>query len=175
MKKLFFIFLILLFGCTSVEKIGMANYPDCFLKGKTFDAVIVVDDFSSDDELVIVQNFVVKLKDRYKLNTDTLIQYKNLNGLYDRNTLFIGTCNTVPHNKFVNLFMDCLSMEDDIAMMRFVDQGNVTIISVVGKDFKDTKEALDVLLDYKKYDLSGTEIQVRNDETGKVFTRITGR
>jgi len=178
-KAMIFLVLVLLItlGCNvlnSEPKIGLNKYPNVFLDGRTFNAVIVMDDFSPDNELIIAQNFLEHLMSKYKIKPYTLIQYKHLNGLYNQNTIFIGTCNTNPHNKFVNLFIDCLSMEDNIGIIRLVEKENVTIISVVGKDFKDTEEAVNVLINYEKYDLSGREIQVRNDEKGDVFVRITG-
>jgi hypothetical protein len=65
-------------------------------------------------------------------------------------------------------------MEKDISMIRLVEKKNVTIVSIVGYDIKDTKEALNVLLNHEDYNLSGRELQVRNDENGEVFVRITG-
>ena len=155
------------------EKIGLEMYPYVFLNGSTFNAKIVVDDFAPDNELIYVQDYLEYLMKDYGMLPDTLIQYKHLNGLYDHNTIFIGTCNMEPHNKFVNIFMDCLSMEENIAMIRLVEKDETTIIQVVGRDFKDTKEALSVLMNHDKYNLSGREIEIRG-ETGNLTTRITG-
>ena len=186
MKKILFFFLlaIIFSGCYDnldegcEEKFNFEKYPCAFLDKSTFDGLMIYDTFSSDDELLIIQKFVESIQEKFILKPYTVISYKQLHELegdmYSRNTIFIGTCNTKPHNQFVNLFLDCLSMENDIAMMRIFEKNNSTIISVVGKDYKDTEEALYVLENYANYNLSGNEIQVRNDESGAIFIRTTG-
>jgi hypothetical protein len=185
MKKIILVLAIItliVLGCKNTDnagyktKIGLSQYPDLFLENNTFNAKIVVEDdrYTSDDELVIVQKFVEQLQKKYTLKPYTLIQYSDLPGLYTQNTMYIGTCNTVVHNRFVNVFNDCLSLEKDTAIMRFIQQDNITIISVVGKDYKNTQDALSVLLNYNKYNLSGNEVQVKYNENNEIFTRITG-
>ncbi|MDP3917087.1 MAG: hypothetical protein Q8Q42_02250 [Nanoarchaeota archaeon] len=164
--------LILLFYEKPLKE-GLDNYPDFFLKGKTFNGKIVVDDKGPEEDFITAQNFLEALGKKYKLNPDTLIQYGQLDGLYNSNAIFIGTCNTIPKNKFVNIFMDCLSMEKNVGMIRLVENNNVTIVQVVGYDYKDTREAIDVLINSKDYNLAGREVQVRGD-LPNLEIRITG-
>lgn len=170
---------LLLLGCSAespsyIPKQGLANFPDSFVKDGIFNGKIVLDYGADDSELVIGQDLLEFIVKSYQIEPYTLIQYNHLSGLYDHNTIFIGTCHTNPKNNFVNLFLDCLSMEKDIAIIRYVEQDNVTIISVAGYSIKDTKRAVDVMMNYSDYNLSGKEIEVRNDEDGNPFVRITG-
>jgi len=155
------------------NRIGVDKYPEVFIDGNVFNAKIVVDDFAPDNELIVVQDYLGHLLESYEMKPDTLIHYKHLSGLYDHNTIFIGTCNMEPHNKFVNLFTDCLSLEENTAIMRLVEKNNITILQVIGKDFQDTEEAVDILINHENYNLSGREIQVKG-EGKEIFTRITG-
>lgn len=155
--------------------VGLSKYPYVYIENNTFNSKIIAGDSAPDDELVAIQNYLYHLMKNYEMRPDTLIQYKHLSGgLFDQNAIFIGTCNMEPYNKFVNLFTDCLSLEDNTAVMRIVETNNITIIELIGKDFKDTEEAITVLTNYQDYNLSGREVQIRNDENGKIFTRITG-
>lgn len=163
---------ILLFYEKPVKE-GLNNYPDFFLNGKTFNSKIVVDDQSPEEDFITAQNFLESLDKKYNLKPDTLIHYSQLGELYGQNTIFIGTCNTNPKNRFVNLFLDCLSMEKNIGMIRLVEKDDVTIVEVVGYDSKDTEETINVLMNSKDYDLSGREIQVRGDSPN-LEVRITG-
>ena len=114
------------------------------------------------------------LMEKYTINDYTLLEYDQIGGIYDKNAIFIGTCHIKVKNKFVNLFMDCLSMEENVGMIRLVEKDDIKIIQVVGYELKDTREAVSVLMNYKDYDLSGKEIQVRGD-AGNLTIRITGR
>ncbi len=162
-------------GCQEKQPtIGVANFPDAFLNDSTFSAKIVVDDYAPDNELIAVQNFVQYLDEEYNLPPDTSIQYKHVRNIYGQNTIFIGTCAQQPHNKFVNLFVDCLSMEDNIAIMRWVEKGDIKILEVVGKNYQDTEEALYVLIHEDDFNLNGREIQVRGSSFDTLEARITG-
>ena len=144
-------------GCsTQPLSEDLSDYPRFFTSNGTFDGVVLVDELASEDDYASAG----VVADYFKTDISIYPDYRNLDS---GNAIMIGSCDQHPPNRFVNIYTDCLSMKDGQAIIRIIDHNGVWLLFVVGKTSVQTRDAVDVLLDYKHYDLVGQDVEVTRE------------
>ena len=140
-------------------------FPQFFLDdNNSFNSVIIVDeladeeDFKSADELLLFFSGIDK--DPGNIPVESIKKYPKYSNLGLQNAMLIGSCNQEPHNRFVNIYVDCLSMKPEQALIRIVDHNDVWLLFVIGYTPTQTHNAIEVLTNYKEYDLKGQDVEV---------------
>jgi len=156
------VMLLLLAGCTqwpeSVDK-DLSSYPYHFFEDRKFNANVIVDKDASQTDIDSALELIDSLR---KLDSDISDEIKRYPTFSDLNqhAILIGSCSQEPHNKFVNIYVDCLSMRPNQAIIRIIDHNGAWLLFVVGIDEEHTNHAIKVLADYGKYGLSGQDVEV---------------
>jgi hypothetical protein len=163
---------VLLSGCTAVptdggnltenagQALDMANYPG--IMGGSL--LVVVDDNATQADLAAAGAISSKVGGR-------VVGYGSLASFWQSAAIFVGTCNTEPHNKFANIFADCLSLDRGKATIRLTEMEGRRIVFAIGSDSESTLRAGTVLSNWGGYNLSGTEIEIYGD-SGRIGVRI---
>jgi len=160
--------LLLLSGCTqwpeSVDK-DLSSYPFHFFDERLFDANIIVDKDADQRDIDSAMELIVSLRKLDSTIGDEIKRYPTFSDLSE-NAILIGSCSQEPHNKFVNIYVDCLSMKPKQAIIRIIDHNGSWLLFIVGFDEEHTNHAIQVLKDYHKYDLDGQDVEVVPTDDG---------
>jgi len=157
---LFILFSVLLviFLNKNNNQIDLMNYPR-FLN----DPLVVIDDKAPQEDIKSAKLVAESL------NIENLTNYLSIQSIFNKDAIYIGTCDLEPRNKFTDIYVDCLSLKQNQARIRLVspEQEDTKIIFVVGKTINNTRKAAEILANYKKYKLKGNNIEVNtiNNET----------
>jgi len=141
---LFILFSVLLviFLNKNNNQIDLMNYPR-FLN----DPLVVIDDKAPQEDIKSAKLVAESL------NIENLTNYLSIQSIFNKDAIYIGTCDLEPRNKFTDIYVDCLSLKQNQARIRLVSP--------------EQEKAAEILANYKKYKLKGNNIEVNtiNNET----------
>jgi len=177
--------LLILAGCSNEGKLDKKNWPDklektledypyfFFEKNQTFNAVVVIDDYAGQEDI----NNAVALIEHYKQYDNNINESKVLKkypteywDLTKQNTILIGSCTQEPHNQFINIFTDCLSMRKDQAIIRIINNHGAWVLNVMGYSPVETANAIEALKNYEDYKFTDYHVEVVRID-GKIVVR----
>ncbi len=145
----------------------MKYYPQFFM-ADNFSAVFVIDDNAIPEDIAAANAIASGLG----IGEPDPVRYGSLEGIGKQNAIFIGTCSAEPHNKFVNIFVDCLSLDSGKAAIRLTKMNGYYILFVVGSNPESTMTAGEALESWKEYGVPGREIIVSRKDNQIETMRI---
>ena len=161
--------LILLAACASPRAApnapltaDLAHYPEFFDAGNgTFDARIVVDSEAPVEDRASAEALASSLEERFPGSAVSVVEYPAFSDILGEDSILVGSCSPRPQNRFVNIYVDCLSMREDQAIVRIVDKDGVWIFAIVGRTPGDTRVAIDALIRGDER-IRGQDVEVRD-------------
>lgn len=146
----------------------LAEYPRFFADANgSFDARIVIDSEAPAEDRDSAAALQDSLKTRFPDSRVPIVEYPAFSDILGEDSILVGSCSPRPQNRFVNIYVDCLSMREHQAIVRVVDKDGVWILSIVGRTPDDTRSAIDALVrgdprvrgeDVEVRDLNGTVV-----------------
>lgn len=166
--------LILLAGCDSGAKIDENNRPDklekdlkhypyfFFEKDQSFNAILVIDDFAGEEDYENARMLLEHYKQYDESLTENIIKKypSEVGDLTKQHSILIGSCTQEPHNQFINLFVDCLSMREDQSIIRIINNRDFWVLNVMGYSPRETKNAIEALINYEDFEFKDYHVEV---------------
>jgi len=171
MKKSFFVIfcmtLFVLAGCSNSlgerpEELeaDLDQYPHWFFDDG-FNGVFIIDSNAEPADHENVRLMIEQLQQYDPSIDESLIKlYPAYSQLTGQNAILIGSCSQVPPNRWSNLFLDCVSMLPEQALVKIVDFKGAWLLFILGYDTDRTRDAIDMLGDYRSYLLQGDTVEV---------------
>lgn len=143
-----------------VDGTDLSEYPRMFVKNGSFDGAIVIDDRASDEDRASAALLAASLD-----ASERIREYPRFNAIFETDSILVGSCSQEPPNRFVNLWVDCLSMREDQAIIRITETEGSWVLVIVGDTEVDTRRAVEALIDGDPR-IAGEDVEVRLvDET----------
>ena len=170
-------FMLLLVGCTmslaerpTILVEDLSQYPHWFFDEGNFNGVVIVDSNAQKEDKENALIMIEHLRQYDSSMDESLLkEYPAYSNLGKDNAILIGSCSQEPTNRFANLYLDCVSMLEDQALIRIVHHQGAWLLFIVGYDPERTYDAITMLMDYESYPLSGAGVEVvRESETFRV-------
>ncbi|MDD9952914.1 MAG: hypothetical protein OXR66_01095 [Candidatus Woesearchaeota archaeon] len=158
--------LLLLASCTAQlqdrpDKLtnDLGQYPHWFFdEEQQFNALMIVDKDASTTDRETARMMLANLREYDASIPDDLVEYPT--NLMANNAIVLGSCSQVPPNKFANLYLDCVSMLEEQALIRIVPHHGVWLLFIVGYDEERTRDAVDMLSRYQEFPLRAQGLEV---------------
>jgi hypothetical protein len=171
--------LLLVAGCTAQlpPKEGeltkdLVHYPHFFFDdNQEFTGVIIVDELAEQGDLDSAALLVEALR-KYDPTIDEKVVkgFPTYSDLQAKNAILIGSCSQEPHNRFINIYTDCLSMRPEQSLLRVIDHQGTWLLYVAGSTTETTRNAIEVLINFEDYPLEDNDVEVVR-ENGELIVR----
>lgn len=166
--------LLLLVGCNAEPHINNSKRPNTlekdlkdypyffFEKNQSFNALLILDDFVGEEDKENARVLLEHYKQYDKTLTQDIIKTypTDYSDLTKQNVILIGSCTQEPHNQFINIFVDCLSMREDQAIIRIINNHGAWVLNVMGYSPEQTRNAIEALKNYEDYDFNDYHVEV---------------
>jgi len=162
------VLLLLIAGCADVDERpetlekDLKHYPYFFFDENSFNGLIIVDDFAPQEDIdtakILLEHYKTIDSD---IDESVIKTYpEEYWDLTEQNTILIGSCTQEPHNTFINIFVDCLSMREDQAIIRIIDNHDAWVLNVMGYSPVETRNAVEALINYEDYVMTDYHVEV---------------
>lgn len=143
-------------------KLDLSNYPDFLIRKSEIDTIIVVGDEASSSDVIAQTNLALSLGNVLEKPLTGSSKLASEVRSLEQNIISIGNaCDNDITDKILNNPEPCdKDLEKGDAFIKLLKNGNFVHIVVAGFSNLGTKEAANVLINYDKYSLKGTNFDI---------------
>lgn len=168
MKKIILIFLVFLLNLTIVYAADLSDYPDFFVKDNKFDGIFIVGDSAPADDIIAVSDIIGSFS-QMKISTGYIKISSEVPYIYKQNVVVVGNACT---NKAASILLDNPSscfpgLESNQGIIRMSNKEGYYQLLVGGALPLGTRNAAEVLKNYKEFNLKGKKILVEKYSDGQ--------
>ena len=179
MKKILWI-VMLLFCVGFVNAMDLSDYPSMFISGDSFDGIVVVSDNAAAEDVIATSDIINSLQFRTESSgrSTTMSRIEvgvaklasQVSDYNAQNMILVGRSmirDPSQGNPIIDRFY---TGNPSGGLIKLIQNGAYYVVIVTGDDVQSTREAANVLSNYKDYNLDGIEYWIDNDEPEPLCT-----